>query len=122
MADDKKLETIRGIFDETVGRMKSLGVYREEYDGTIHIYAQLCEQYLTLTDRFERSKYKIQTQSAQGGMKKAPIVAALEALRKDLLAYSDRLCLNPKSYDAMSMKAAPAKTRLEAAMEAFGSG
>ena len=35
----------------------------------------------------------------QGGAKKAPIVATLESLRKDILAYSDRLCLNPKSLE-----------------------
>ena len=32
-----------------------------------------------------------------GGKKKAPIVAALESLRKDILQYSDRLCLNPRA-------------------------
>ena len=123
MADDDKEQMISSIFEETVERMKSLGVYREEYDGTIRVYAQICAQYLILTERFERSRYKIQTASAQGGMKKAPIVATLEALRKDILSYSDRLCLNPKSFDAMNLQTAPReKSKLEKAMERFGDG
>lgn len=97
-------ETIRELFDDTVNQMKTLGVYRSEYDGMIGIYAQLREQYDILTERFENSRYRINTKSAQGGLKKAPIVATLESLRKDILAYSDRLCLNPKSYDAMNIK------------------
>ena len=107
------------IFEETVRKMTSLVVYRPEYDGQIEIYAQLCEQYVLLTDRFERSGYRVQTKSAQGGMKKSPIVATLEALRKDILSYSDRLCLNPKSYDAMDISA-PKKNALAEALKDLG--
>lgn len=104
------------IFNDTVQKMKELGVYRAEYDSTIRIFSELCEQYQILTERFEKSKYKIQTKSAQGGMKKAPIVATLESLRKDILAYSDRLCLNPKSFDSLGLKEKPKQSKLEAAL------
>jgi len=117
------IEIIRGIRETTIARMKSLGVYREEYDGTIEIYSQLCEQYQTITERFEKSGYKVQTKSAQGGMKKSPIVATLESLRKDILSYSDRLCLNPKSFDSLGQTAKPApRSKLEEALEAVRDG
>ncbi len=112
----ERRSAIQTIFEETIKYMQTLGVYRSEYDSTIRIYAQLREQYDALTERFEKSKYKIQTASAQGGMKKAPIVATLESLRKDILTYSDRLCLNPKAYDAMNIKPIK-KSKLSEAIE-----
>lgn len=114
MAED--LQAVDMIFSDTVQKMEELGVYRKEYNGTIRIFAELCGQYQILTERFEKSKYKIQTKSAQGGMKKAPIVATLESLRKDILAYSDRLCLNPKSFDSMGQKGKPEQSKLDAAL------
>lgn len=112
-------EKEKDIFDMTVERMKSLGVYRPEYDGQIEIYAQLCEQYIVVTERFEKSGFKLQTKSAQGGMKKSPIVATLESLRKDILAYSDRLCLNPKSFESLGITA-PKNNPLAEALKDLG--
>lgn len=112
----KDLQEVEAIFNDTVRKMEELGVYRKEYNGTVRIFAELCQQYRILTERFEKSKYRIQTKSAQGGMKKAPIVATLESLRKDILAYSDRLCLNPKSFDALGLKEKPKQSKLDAAM------
>lgn len=113
------VEKVKTIFEMTVERMKSLGVYRSEYDGIIYIYSQLCEQYETLTIKFEKSKYEYESFTAAGGAKKAPIVATLETLRKDILGYSDRLCLNPKSFDAMNIKPAAKASKLDAAMDAI---
>ena len=110
-------DQVQGIIKDTIQKMESLGVYRTEYDATIQVYAELRDQYTKLTERFEKSEYKIQTKSAQGGMKKAPIVATLEALRKDILTYSDRLCLNPKAFDSMSIKAPLPQSKLAAALE-----
>lgn len=111
--------TAKEVRELTVERMQSLGVYRAEYDGIIGIYAQLCEQYDELQQRLKKSGYRVQTRSAQGGMKKSPIVATLESLRKDILAYSDRLCLNPKSFDALgAAEKAPKRSRLAEALEA----
>ncbi|MNC81991.1 hypothetical protein D3C75_1353250 [compost metagenome] len=45
---------------------------------------------------------RYQVKTADGGAKKAPIVATLESLRKDILAYSDRLCLNPKALESVT--------------------
>ncbi|MEG2101429.1 MAG: P27 family phage terminase small subunit [Flavobacterium sp.] len=80
--------------------MQKLGVYKAEYDTIIDIYSELMEQYERLTKTYKESKYKIDEATADGGSKKAPIVATLESLRRDILQYSDRLCLNPKSNQA----------------------
>ena len=101
------------IFEEAVEQMKMLGIYKPEYDNMIQIYAELRLQYIILTDRFEKSNYKVQTKSERGGMKKSPIVATLEGLRKDILAYSDRLCLNPKSFHALDVTPEAPKSKLE---------
>ena len=121
MATTKQLKDL--IFDQTVLQMKNLGTYKPEYNDIIYTYAELREQYIIITERFEKSRYRLQTKSAQGGYKKSPIVATLESLRKDILAYSDRLCLNPKSMESASgIRATPPKSKLEAALEAFDRG
>lgn len=80
--------------------MKNLGVYKKEYDNLIDIYAGLCEQYFELLKRFEQSGYEVEIDCGFGESKKTnPIVRVIETLRKDILQYSDRLKLNPKSFD-----------------------
>ena len=83
----------------TIKDMTELGVYKKEYGKIIDMYVELVYQYNVLTYRFENSDFKYEESTAQGGSKKAPIVSTLETLRKDILAYSDRLCLNPKSIE-----------------------
>lgn len=79
--------------------MKALGTYKKQYGRLIGIYAGLVHQYLVLNKKFEEGDYQVEVYTDQGSPKKAPIVATLENLRKDILAYSDRLCLNPKSLE-----------------------
>lgn len=90
----------------TISHMKALGVFKPQYDRIIDIYAELCEQYDKLTKEFIKGGYDFEVSTAQGGAKKAPIVATLESLRKDILAYSDRLCLNPKSIETVTTEKA----------------
>jgi phage terminase small subunit len=92
-------ETIK---KNTVEDMKKLGVYKPGYDRVIDIYSELCEQYERITKKFVEENYKFQEMTADGGYKKAPIVSTLESLRKDILTYSDRLCLNPKALEAVT--------------------
>lgn len=86
----------------TIQDMKTLGVYKKEYNQLIDIYSDLLSQYLRATKEFEKSGYEYETETAAGGSKKSAIVATLETLRKDLLAYSDRLCLNPKAIQSIT--------------------
>ncbi|MBT2656627.1 P27 family phage terminase small subunit [Bacillus sp. ISL-18] len=95
----------------TIRDMKNLGVYKEEYDPLIDVYADLLSQYIRANKEFEQSGYQYETETAAGGTKKSAIVATLESLRKDLLAYSDRLCLNPKSIQSVTTEA-PKQSKL----------
>ena len=92
-----KAITYDGIRKKTIKDMKTLGVYKPEYEPIIDIYSELREQYANLTQKFIDSEYNFETDTMQGGKKKAPIVATLESLRKDILMYTDRLCINPKA-------------------------
>jgi phage terminase small subunit len=100
MAEKTEKEKIK---TKTVSEMKKLGVYKKEYNKVIEIYAELVAQYDRLTEEFEDAGYKFEVHTVQGGSKKAPIVATLETLRKDILAYSDRLCLNPKALETVTV-------------------
>lgn len=74
--------------------MRSLGVYKKEFEPVIKIYAQLKDQYDELTAQFERSGYDYSEDTAQG-TKKHPIVTTLESLRKDILSYAGQLGMTP---------------------------
>ncbi|PPA71916.1 P27 family phage terminase small subunit [Jeotgalibacillus proteolyticus] len=92
-----KIPTKETIKRKTIEDMKALKVHKPQYNRLITIYAELMHQYLLLNKQFEDEGYQYESSSAAGSAKKSPIVATLEGLRKDILAYSDRLCLNPKS-------------------------
>lgn len=99
MAIQPTKETIKR---RTIDDMKQLKVHKPQYNRLIDIYAELVFQYNKLTKEFEDGGYKYEVSTDQGGSKKSPIVATLETLRKDILAYSDRLCLNPKSLESVT--------------------
>ena len=95
----KNVTTKETIKRRTISDMKMLGVHKSQYNRVIDMYAELVHQYLKLNKEFEDDGYQYESYTAAGGAKKSPIVATLEVLRKDILAYSDRLCLNPKSME-----------------------
>lgn len=101
MAD---IPTKNSIKLATIKDMKKLGVHKPEYNRLVNIYAGLVYQYHILLDGFESGGYQYETETADGGSKKSAIVATLESLRKDILAYSDRLCLNPQATKEKSVK------------------
>lgn len=91
----------------TIQQMKSLGTYKEEFDEIIEIYAGLLHQYKTFEKRFEDSGYVIEEEytnkAGATNMRKVPLYTAMESLRKDLANYSDRLGLNVKSLEGISV-------------------
>lgn len=99
-----KAVTYEGIRKKTIKDMKKLGTYKPEYEPIIDIYSELREQYFILNQKFAESGYDFEVETMQGGTKKAPIVGTLESLRKDIITYSDRLCLNPKAIDAVKIQ------------------
>lgn len=110
MAKTKKNEIIaheaRSIKENVIADMQGLGTYKPEYDAIITIYSDLLAQYDSANKEFEKSGYQYETETAAGGTKKSAIVATLENLRKDIIAYSDRLCLNPKSLETVTTESA----------------
>lgn len=105
MAKVPSKETIKR---RTITDMKELGVHKPQYNRMIDMYSELVFQYLKLTDEFEEGGYQYESYTAAGGAKKSPIVATLESLRKDILQYSDRLCLNPKSLESVTAESGKA--------------
>ncbi|MDR7870318.1 MAG: P27 family phage terminase small subunit [Tissierellaceae bacterium] len=99
-----KVPTKETIKRRTIEDMKKLGTHKSQYNRLIDIYSELVFQYLTLNNEFEEGGYQYEVATDQGGTKKSPIVATLETLRKDILAYSDRLCLNPKSLETVTVE------------------
>lgn len=105
------------IKTKTVQDMKKLGVYRPEYDRIIDIYAGLWEQYHRLMKEYDTSSgYQYATPTSDGGEKKSPLVNTIEAVRRDILAYSDRLCLNPKAERESKAPSQAKKSKLEEAL------
>ena len=74
--------------------MKTLGVYKAEFEPMIRAYGQLREQNDALTLQYEESGYSFQVET-DSGAKKAPIVTTLESLRRDVLTYASQLGLTP---------------------------
>lgn len=92
-----KATTKLTIKNNTVRDMQSLGTYKPEYEPIIDIYCELREQYELYTKQLKSKAYKCDEFTAAGGTKKSALVSTIETLRKDILQYSDRLNLNPKS-------------------------
>ncbi len=99
MAKIASKETIKRA---TIKDMKELGIHKKQYNRLIDIYAETVHQYLRAVSDFEDSNYEYETQTAAGNPKKSGIVSTMETLRKDILQYSDRLCLNPKSLESVT--------------------
>lgn len=95
----RKIPSKATIKKRTIADMKSLGVYKEEYRDIIDVYCDTYLSYLEAQRDFEEGGRKYETKTAAGNPKKSAIVDTIEKLRKDILAYSDRLCLNPKALE-----------------------
>lgn len=112
----KRTPTKETVKRATIKDMKSLGIHKSEYNRLIDIYAGLVHQYLLAVKEFEESGYQYETETAAGNPKKSGIVSTMENLRKDILAYSDRLCLNPKALETVTAETGK-KSTLAAALK-----
>lgn len=77
--------------------MTKLGTYKDEYIDIIDMYAEMCAQYNLAWDEFVSSGCKCECKTKAGGVRKTAAVTTMEELRRQIGAYSDRLCLNPKT-------------------------
>lgn len=105
-------------FNNIKSDMMTLGVYQEEFDPIINIYLDILDQYERTKADFEADGRL--TVPCRSGEKKNPLLVSLEGLKKEIITYSDRLCLNPKSFDQIkNSKDVEEKTGLVKALEAF---
>ena len=109
-------ETIK---KNTIDDMINLRTYKPEYNPIIEVYSEMWEQYYIYTRQLENADYKCDEITGAGGTKKSALVATIETLRKDILAYSDRLQLNPKSLAEKGVEEKP-ESRLAKALGALG--
>jgi phage terminase small subunit len=109
-------ETIK---KKTITDMKKLGIYKTEYEPVIDIYCEMREQYELYTKQLKEKSYKCDEYTAAGGTKKSALVSTIETLRKDILLYSDRLKLNPKSYADDEPKDKKKKSKLGEALSSL---
>lgn len=96
------LAKTKSQFRSTIIReMKNLGTYKKEYNNLIDIYSGMLYQYHLFELQFEESGFQITEEytnkAGATNQRKVPLLTAMESLRKDIITYSDRLCLNPKS-------------------------
>lgn len=88
--------------------LKNLGTYEKEYEEIIKIYAGLLAQYEEFENQFEKSGYKIEEEytnkAGATNMRKVPLYGAMESLRKDIATYSDRLGLNVKAMEGITVE------------------
>lgn len=78
---------------KVVRYMKSLGTYKKEFDPLIEIYSGLLDDYKVFIENYISDGRPTENEDGR----QPPIIKQLETLRKDILAYSDRLKLNPKA-------------------------
>lgn len=89
-----RLPSKSSVKNATVKHMKMLGTYREEFARLVDIYAGMVAQYYKLQEIYNATETDVEA------TKKSALVLELETLRKDILAYSDRLLLSPKTRNA----------------------
>jgi P27 family predicted phage terminase small subunit len=109
---------------QTIESMKSLGIYEPEFDTMISIYCSLIEQYRAIEKDFKKSKFEVMEKTGYSdNRKKNPMVGSMEALRKDILNYSNALGLTPSGLRKIksTMKETKKLSKLEQALSNFGS-
>ncbi|WP_259347228.1 P27 family phage terminase small subunit [Niallia taxi] len=106
-----KAPTKKQLKNQTIKHMQHLGVYKEEYNHTIDIYAGMLAQYQAFEMAFEESGYQITEEytnkAGATNDRKTPIYSAMETLRKDLATYSNILCINPKTFQSLKKPDVP---------------
>lgn len=100
-------------------RMEDLGTYHPSYEDAIHIYANLIYDYERAMEQFISEGAVFEVDTGTGSTKKSGTVSAMENLRKDIGAYSDRLQLNPRSRGVNGSEV-DKKSPLEMALANFG--
>lgn len=103
------------------GYMREMGTFRPEYKIVINVLACMLEQYDRFEEDFISSGFQLTepytNKAGATNDRKTPTYLAMESLRKDIAAYSDRLYLNPKALGDTATKQTSSK--LSDAMESL---
>ena len=102
------------IKKQVIQDMKKLGVYYLETGREIDIYAGMVEHYYDLQREYVNKGFSCSTGTGAAGEKKSPLVSTIEALRRDILAYADRLCITPRAIRDGQQKPPEKESKLEA--------
>lgn len=94
-----KVPLKKTIRDQTQREMKEMGTYNTAYNRLVDIYSGMIHEYYVALKEYEEDGSVSSVISPSGALKKHPALDQMERLRKDILAYSDRLMLNPKATD-----------------------
>src|SRR5699024_262561 len=86
MTFEIKIKEVNRIKSRVTNDIKSLDVYKKEFDMLIEVYADLIYHYQRMMELYEELGYPIEDDFG----KKPVLVTQLEALRKDIITYSDR--------------------------------
>lgn len=112
-------ENVKSIYkSKIIDDMKGLGTYKPEFEQMVDIYADLLVQYRDTLQQCEVDKKEHDEYMLETG-RKPPLILIMENLRKDIITYSDRLVLNPKSIQGMIADEKP-KSKLEEVLSNFG--
>jgi len=110
---------LKSIYKQRIiSDMKSLGTYKNEFEQIIDIYADLLVQYRNILQQYQNEKEEHDLYMLETG-KKSPLILVIENLRKDIITYSDRLILNPRSIQGLETVDKP-KSKLAEALSGFG--
>ena len=85
-------------------KMRELGTYHDEFDGTIERYVAMQKEYAIIYARYKEGGFVCQMETSSGA-KKSPTVTTLESLRRDILAMEDALGLPPRGLQKLNEKA-----------------
>lgn len=104
------------IFEEVRSDMESLGVYKDEFQDAIRLYVDSRLQYEAAWEEYTAGGMRSVVDCA-GGVKKNPVLIAIEESRKAMTQLQDKLALNPKALDTMRQQGAPEKSDLALFLE-----
>jgi carbamoylphosphate synthase large subunit len=95
---------LRKYKNQVKKNMKQLEVYKPEFDTLIEVYAGMLAQYMILSEKMIAGTFEIEVETTRGGTRKSAEATSYEKLRADIIIYSDRLMLNPRTIDNAKRK------------------
>lgn len=87
-----------------IEKMKTLNVYKPEFEPAIERYVMLQKEYKEIYTSYQHGGYECEI-STSSGSRKSPVVSTLESLRRDILNLEEALGLTPRGLLKLNEKA-----------------